>query len=288
MYFYRLLTKEELNQKKIHNNKNSFNDCLNTHKYVKGKNYIHLFLNAESCFEDFEHGRYDKCYVARFNIPDEIVCKYGIGIGGYSPLYNSYNKKYRTVYKSGHFWIPEIAIPSDSFNYNWCEEVHKTINDDGKCYLPDNFITDDLYYREIVYDGYLIGYKDEKELLEKYKNMIALKKHIIHILKTTRIVNINPDDLNRDSVAAYYAIANYALINGFINDIEELELITSKETYNKSINITNEINSNIVINKYGSSLNNSFCEKLQILGIDVDYDEIMENINIQKIKTISL
>lgn len=288
MYFYRLLTKEELIQKKIHNNKNSFSECVNTHKYIKGKNYIHLFLNAESCFEDFDHRKYDKCYVAKFNIPDEIVCKYGIGLGGYNPLNNSYDRKYRVINKTGHFWIPEIAIPSEEFTYDWCEDVHSDVDETGKCYLPDSFITDDSYYREIIYDGYLIGYKDEQELLEKYKSMIVLKKHIINALKTTKTVNINPRDLNRDSLLAYYAIANYAFINGFIDDPDNLKLKLSQTVDKESINITSENNSNVAINKHGNSLNASFCEKLEVLGIEVNYDALIENIHNQKIKAICL
>ena len=163
MYFYRLLTIDELNENKIHDNYNCFDDCENTHKYVEGKNYIHLFLNAESCFEDFEKEAYNKCYVARFNIPDEIVCKYGIGLGGYNPIYNAYNRKYRVININGHFWLPEIAIPSDDFDYKWCEELYPAVDKNGNCYLPDNFITDELKYREIICDGYLMGYKNKRE-----------------------------------------------------------------------------------------------------------------------------
>ena len=48
MYFYRLMSKEELKEKKIHNNRNNFSYYINTHKYKKNKKYVHLFLNAES------------------------------------------------------------------------------------------------------------------------------------------------------------------------------------------------------------------------------------------------
>lgn len=168
MYFYRLLTIDELEQKQIHNNKNKFNQCINTHKYIKGNNYIHLFLNAESCFEDFEKEDYSKCYIAKFDIPDEIVSKFGIGLGGYNPLYNSYNTKYRVINKNDSFWLPEIAIPATSFNYDWCEDYCKAIDENGECFLPKNFITDEQSYKKIVYDGYLIGYKNVEQLLNKY------------------------------------------------------------------------------------------------------------------------
>lgn len=175
MFFYRLLMREELEQKRIHKNTKSFEDCINTHKYIKGQNYIHLFLNAESCFENFEHYRYDKCFVAQFDIPEEIVRKYGIGLGGYSPLYNNYNRKYRVINQKESFWVPEIAIPESDFNYNWCTEVYPALDEHGNCYLPDHFITEELTYREIVYDGYLLGFKNVKELLQKYENMLKSK-----------------------------------------------------------------------------------------------------------------
>lgn len=288
MYFYRLLTKEELKQKQIHNNQNSFSWCENTHKYIKGKNYIHLFLNAESCFEDFERPRYNKCYVAKFNIPDEIVCKYGIGLGGYSPIYNSYNKKYRNITTRDHFWLPEIAIPSTDFNYGWCEEVHLSVDEEDKCYLPDNFITNDSYYREIVYDGYLLGYKDKDELLKKYKKMIRLKKHIIDVLQTTKRININPNNLNRDSILAYYALVNYAKENKFIDIINEINLQVSEIIDPLAINITTESDLDIVIDKQNKFLNSSFCARLEVIGIKVDYNILLSSMEIPKIMTMNL
>ena len=292
MYFYRLMSKEELKQKKIHNNKNNFSVYVNTHKYKKNRNYVHLFLNAESCFEDFDKALYNNCVIAKFDIPDDILIKYGIHLGEYNLSYNNYNKKYRFLnYRNtadGYsFWLPEIAIEAKDFDYNWLIDVCPTKNENGKYYLKDSFITDDIYYQSIVYDGYLIGYKDENELLEKYKNLIELKKHIINILKTTRIVNINPNDLNRDSMLAYYALANYALINGFIDDQSDLKLILSIKSDKKSINITSETGLETVINKYGNSLNHSFCEKLQTLGIDVDSDILIEKIRLNS-KTMIL
>ena len=86
MYFYRILSIEELRQKNIHNNENCFHDVVNAHKYKKDCSYVHLFLNAESCFEDFEKESYDKCLTAKFDVPDQIVYRYGIGLGGYSPI----------------------------------------------------------------------------------------------------------------------------------------------------------------------------------------------------------
>lgn len=288
MYFYRLLTIEELVHKKIHNNKHKFSDCVNTHKYIRGKNYIHLFLNAESCFEDFEKEKYDKCYVAKFNIPDDIVCKYGIGLGGYSPIYNSYNRKYRTINTINNFWLPEIAIPEASFNYDWCEAAHLSIDKTGNCYLPSDFITDELYYREIVYDGYLLGYKDENQLLAKYRNMIEIKKFIIDVLTTTKKININLKNVNDDSILAYYSLVNYAKENKFIDNISEITVSVSENIDNDAINITTESDLNTVISKQFNYSNPTFCSRLEVLGIKVDYDTLINNVDIIKIKKLSL
>jgi len=178
MYFYRILSILELQEKRIHNNQDSFCDVINTHKYKRNTSYVHLFLNAESCFEDFEKEKYTECFIAKFDIPESIVCKYGIGLGSYNSLYNSYNMKYRTVNKNGSFWLPEIAIPSFDFNYNWCCDVSPAVDQKGDCYLPNSFISDDKQYRKIIYDGYLFGFKDQKELLKKYEDMISSKNFV--------------------------------------------------------------------------------------------------------------
>lgn len=273
MYFYRILSVEELRQKKIHNNENSFHDLVNTHKYKKNCSYIHLFLNAESCFEDFEKENYDKCCVVKFDVPDEIVCRYGIGLGGYNPIFNSYNKKYRIINKNGHFWIPEIAIPSFDFNYDWCCDISSAVDKNGNCYLPDSFISDEIYYRQIVYDGYLLGLKDENELLQKYKQMIDLKKHIITVLKTTKKINIDYKNLNQDSLLAFYSLVEYAKSNNFIKDNYEITLSVSEANDLDAINITSYSCVSTVIDKRYNHSFPTFCSQLELLGIKVDYDK---------------
>lgn len=288
MYFYRLLSIEELKQKQIHNNQNKFNECENTHKYIKGKSYVHLFLNAESCFEDFERDRYDKCYVAKFNIPDEIVCKYGIGLGGYSPIYNAYSKKYRNINSKDHFWLPEIAIPAEDFDYAWCEDISLAVDKDNRCYLPDCFKTDDLYYREIIYDGYLLGYKNKDELLKKYTSIVTLKKHIIKVLATTKKIIINPKDLNSDSTLAYYVLVNYAKEKGFINTIDEIKLIISETIDFNAICITSSKDHVKTINRQYNYLYPTFCSRLKVLGLDFDETKVMNEFEEQKTKIITL
>lgn len=285
MYFYRLLSLDELKQKKIHDNKNQFWLYENTHKYIKNKNYIHLFLNAESCFEDFSMKAHHKCYVAKFNIPDEIVCKYGIGLGGYSPTFNTYNKKYRTVDKSGHFWLPEIAIPEDDFSYDWCLDVNKAVDNEGKRYLKDDYITEDDYYREIVYDAYLFGFKNKDELLLKYRKMIELMKHIIYVLTTTKRINIAPKDLNDDSLSAAYSLVNYGINNGYLKDINEIGIVSSERVDFDAINIMEGSILDIVISKKTRVLNRSFCARLKTLGIEIIDNKDTYNIQIPKVKT---
>lgn len=176
MYFYRLMSRKELQDKEIHNNTKYYEDCINTHKYDKNKKYVHLFLNAESCFEDFESILSDDMIVAQFDIPDEVVFKYGIGLGCYNPLYNSYTLKYRQHF-TFYFWLPEIAIEADDFNYDWCTKVSPIRDKRGEFYLPIDFRTDDNEYKEIINDGYLIGYNSEFDLLEKYKDMLSQMKY---------------------------------------------------------------------------------------------------------------
>lgn len=285
MYFYRLLTLEELSERKVHNNEHKFDECINTHKYVEGNSYVHLFLNAESCFEDFEKEDYKKCYIAKFNIPDEIVCKYGIGLGGYDAIFNPYNNKYRLVSTQAVFWVPEIAIASNDFNYNWLESVCPAIDKLGKHYLPENFITEDNDYKEIVYDGYLLGYKDEKELLKKYEDIINLKRHIINVLKTTRRINILTKDFNEDSIRACYSLVNYGFINGYIEHTGDVNLISNDSIDSEAINIASKIEANCVINKKYNYTNPSFCAKLKQLGIDVS-ENMVYDIHDQKIKKL--
>lgn len=284
MYFYRLLSLDELKQKKIHDNKNQFWLYENTHKYIKNKNYIHLFLNAESCFEDFSMKAHHKCYVAKFNIPDEIVCKYGIGLGGYSPTFNTYNKKYRTVDKQGHFWLPEIAIPEDDFSYDWCVDVHKAVDNDGKRYLKGDYITEDEYYKEIVYDGYLLGFKDKNELLLKYRKMIELMKHIIYVLTTTKKINIPSKYLNEDSISAAYSIINYGINNGYIKEATEIKFISLDKIDFDAINIMEGSVLDIVVSKKTNGLNRSFCARLKALCIEIIESQSIGNIEKTKVK----
>ena len=175
MYFYRLMAKKELQDKQVHNNTIYYEDCINTHKYIKGKKYVHLFLNAESCFEDFGSNLSNDMIIAKFDIPDEVVFKYGIGLGSYNPLYNSYTMKYRKNITS-YFWLPEIAIELSDFNYNWCTEVSPVKDKNGRYYLPSDFKTPEEEYIDIINDGYLLGYKSELDLLKKY-DKILLKRN---------------------------------------------------------------------------------------------------------------
>lgn len=277
MYFYRLMSKEELQCQKIHNNSDNFSLYINTHKYKRGKSYVHLFLNAESCFEDFDKDEYDDCVIAKFDIPDEILFKYGIKLGGYSLSYNSYNKKYRFLnYRNAvggySFWLPEIAIEAKDFNYNWLIDICETKDSNGKYFLKDSFITDDTYYQNIIYDGYLIGYSCEQDLEEKYNNILDLKQKIIKILKTTRNININPKDLNKDSLFATEILLNYALEHGFINKKEEINITLSSNIKQFSINISSDKKQEgeVVINKNYQHSSPSFCATLDKLGFNID------------------
>lgn len=281
MYFYRLMSKEELKEKKIHNNKNKFSYYINTHKYKKNRKYIHLFLNAESCFEDFDKKAYDSCVIAKFDIPDEILFKYGIHLGGYSLQYNHYNKKYRYLHYRNAvgdyaFWLPEIAIEAKDFDYNWMVDMCNAKNENGDYYLKESFITDDLYYQTIIYDGYLIGYNNEQELEEKYNQLLKQKQKIINILKTTKTININPKDLNNDSLLAVDILINYGLKYQLINSKNEIKVILNSEINPSSINITsNHIETDAIIininHKYSVP---SFCATLYKLGFNIDKDTL--------------
>lgn len=178
MYFYRLMAKKELKDKEVLNCASYYEDCINTHKYIKGKKYVHLFLNAESCFEDFESDLSKDMVIGQFDIPDEIVFKYGIGLGSYNPIYNSYTMKYRKNITS-YFWLPEIAIELSDFDYNWCTKVSPIKDKSGKYYLPADFMTPEDEYIDIINDGYLLGYNSEQELLEKYNKILLNRKNEI-------------------------------------------------------------------------------------------------------------
>ena len=175
MYFYRLMSKKEFKDKEVLNYSSYYEDCINTHKYVAGKKYVHLFLNAESCFEDFESDLSKDMVVGQFDIPDEVVFKYGIGLGSYNPVYNLYTMKYRTNLAL-YFWLPEIAIELSDFDYGWCTKISPIKDKKGKYYLPVDFITPEDEYRDIVNDGYLLGYNNEQELLKKYNQILLNKK----------------------------------------------------------------------------------------------------------------
>ena len=281
MYFYRLMSKEELKEKKIHNNRNNFSYYINTHKYKKNKKYVHLFLNAESCFEDFDKKAYDSCVIVKFDIPDEILFKYGIHLGGYSLQYNHYNKKYRYIHYRNAvgdyvFWLPEIAIEDKDFDYNWMVDICNAKNENGDYYLKESFITDDLYYKSIIYDGYLIGYNNERELEAKYNQLLEKKQKIINVLKTTKTVNINPKDLNNDSLLAVDILIDYGLKHQLINSNNEIKVILNCNINPLSINITsNNIETDAVIinvnHKYSVP---SFCATLHKLGFDIDKETL--------------
>lgn len=277
MIFYRLMAKKEYEDKKVHNNNKHFEDTFNTHEYQEGKNYIHLFLNAESCFESFDKIDYDKCLIGKFDIPDEIVCKYGIGLGGYDFLYNDYNMNYRYLdYKNMNgnycFWLPEIAILEDDFNYDWCIKT-SVAGIKNKGMLPFDFETDLVVYREIINDGYLYGYKNMDELLKKYNDIIKVKKKIMKYLSKNKQINITPTSLNNDSLTAANILLDYAIKNNFIKDKNEIYISVSADIKNNSINITDKVcddGNYVVINKNHKHTNPSFCAKLDYLGINVD------------------
>lgn len=285
MYFYRLMSKNELKSKKIHNNKNNFSVYVNTHKYKRGKSYVHLFLNAESCFEDFDKEAYDNSVIAKFNIPDDILFKYGIHLGGYNLNCNHYNKKYRFLNyhntAGGYsFWLPEIAIEAKDFDYNWMIDFCDTKDQNGKYFLKDSFLTDDVYYQNIIYDGYLMGYNSEEELEKKYDNLLNLKQEIINVLKTTKIININPKDLSNDSMMALEILINYALKLGYIKEKNEIKITLNDNVDSNSINITstNKTTEAVILNiDYHYSVP-SFCSMLYKLGFDID-KEILRSIH---------
>lgn len=281
MYFYRLMSKEELQKKKIHNNRNNFYYYINTHKYKKNKKYIHLFLNAESCFEDFDKNNYDSCVIAKFDIPDEILFKYGIHLGGYSLQYNHYNKKYRYIHYRNAigdyvFWLPEIAIEAKDFDYNWMVDICNTKNENGDYYLKESFITDDLFYQNIVYDGYLIGYNNEQELEEKYNQLLKQKQKIINVLKTTKNININPKDINNDSLLAVDILIDYGLKHQLINSKNEIKITLNSDINPLSINMTSDnIETDaIIINVNHKYSIPSFCATLYRLGFDIDKETL--------------
>lgn len=280
MIFYRLMSKKEYEVKKIKENSDSFSENINTHMYEPKKNYIHLFLNAESCFESFERIDYTKCLVGKFDIPDEVVCKYGIGLGGYDFLYNNYDKRYRHMdyqnKKNNYcFWLPEIALPEDDFSYDWCIETVIAGTERNRGYLPFEFETDLVSYREIINDGYLYGYDSKDELLKEYNDIIKTKKKIIKILKTTRKININPECLNNDSFIASKILINYALKNKMIEKESDIYISISKEIMKGAINIDNKeekAGDYVVINKNYRHTSRTFCATLDQLGINVDRD----------------
>lgn len=277
MIFYRLMSKEEFKNKKIHNNKNHFDESINTHKYEKGKNYIHLFLNAESCFESFDKVAYNECLIGMFDIPDRIVCKYGIGLGGYDFLYNAYSTNYRYPFVNNKnnyaFWLPEIAIKEEDFDYSWCIKKEKAGKEKYKGYLPFEFETDLVAYREIINDGYLYGYSNKDDLLKKYKELIKIKKRIMKILSTTKKINIIPRYFNEDSLLATKILIKYAIDNNFIKDSSEIFVSLNKKINSDAINIADidlGEKKNLIINRNTKHSNPSFCATLDALGINVD------------------
>lgn len=278
MIFYRLMSKEEFQNKKIHNNKNSFEDSINTHKYEEGKNYIHLFLNAESCFESFDKVAYNESFIGMFDIPDKIVCKYGIGLGGYDFLFNAYSTNYRHPYYNNNknnyaFWLPEIAIKEEDFNYSWCVKVERAGKEKYRGYLPFEFETDLITYREIVNDGYLYGYENEKELLKKYETLIKMKKRIMKILSTTKKINILPRYYNEDSLTVIKILVKYAIDNDLIKEPNEIYVSINKKLDPSAINIADIDSENkkaLIISKNRKHTNPSFCAMIDALGINVD------------------
>ena len=278
MIFYRLMSKQEFQDKKICHNKDSFNDSINTHMYEEGKNYIHLFLNAESCFESFDKVAYDESFIGMFDIPDKVVCKYGIGLGGYDFLCNSYSKNYRYLCYNNNknnyaFWLPEIAIKEEDFNYSWCVKAEKAGKEKHRGYLPFEFETDLVMYREIVNDGYLYGYENKEELLKKYKELIKIKKRIMRILGTTKKINIVPQYYNEDSLTATSILVKYAIENGLIKEPNEIYVSMNKKLDPNAINIADIDSENkkaLIINKNRKHTNPSFCAMIDSLGINVD------------------
>lgn len=280
MYFYRIMQEEELKSKKINNNAGDFFDAINTHKYIKGVNYVHLFLNAESCFEDFILDDISNLVLAKFNIPDEIIFKYGIGLGGYQLFSNKCTRKYRELVTKNsagtyNFWVPEIAIPEFDFNYDWCIDICKPKRVLYQYTLPESYITDDVMYQQIVSDGYLKGYKNEIELLNKYKDMLKYKKKIINTLKKFKTININPKDLNNDSLYTCSVLMEYALSCCFVDSKSDIKITVKDKLVNNSINIAsnhkfNENNSYIIIDKNINHTIPSFITTLDKLGFNVD------------------
>lgn len=279
MYFYRIMKKDELKSKKIHN-MNSFYYYINTHKYKRFKKYVHLFLNAESCFEYFDKSLYEDSIIGQFDIPDEIVFKYGIGLGCYNLARNDYNKKYRNLNNRNAqgqvgFWLPEISIESKDFDYNWLTDMCIPKDNNGNYYLKDTFITDDLHYQNIVYNGYLIGYNSYKELEKKYNDELKLKQKILEILKNNKKININPKDFNNDSLYTCEILINYALKHNFINFESEIKITLNKDLQIDSINLTNEFDEQvkekvIIINKSINYSNQTFTSRLAELGFIID------------------
>lgn len=278
MIFYRLMSKEEFQDKKIHNNKNNFEDSINTHKYEEGKNYVHLFLNAESCFESFDKVAYNESLIGMFDIPDKIVCKYGIGLGGYDFLCNAYATNYRYLCYNNNknnyvFWLPEIAIKEEDFDYGWCIRAERAGKEKNRGYLPFEFETDLGMYREIVNDGYLYGYESKEELLQKYKELIKIKKRIIKILSTTKKINIVPKYYNEDSLMAAKILIKYALDNGLIKEPNEIYISINKKLNPSAINVADIDSENkkcLIIGKNKKHINPSFCAMIDALGINVD------------------
>lgn len=285
MYFYRIMNKEELKNKEIKSNIEDFYDAINTHRYLKGVNYIHLFLNAESCFEDFILEEPSNLIIVKFDIPDEIVFKYGIGLGGYQLYYNKCTKKHREMViknaaGTSNFWVPEIAIPEFDFNYDWCTDVYKPKRIMYQYALPENFMTDDLLYKQIVDDGYLKGYKNEAELLKKYKAMLQYKKKIIEILKNNKNINISSKDLNNDSLYACLVLTNYALAKNIVESKSDIKITVNNEPNINSINITDGLDQDnfIIIDKNHNHTFPGFSATLDKFGFDVDKN-ILKNIN---------
>lgn len=87
--------------------RNDFNDGINTHDYKQGVKYLHFFHFYEGALEYVSGipsmGWDDRCFIASYDIPDEVLDKYR-GLGIYP--------------ESLHPAVPllEYAIPFDELN----------------------------------------------------------------------------------------------------------------------------------------------------------------------------
>jgi len=132
-------------------------DGTNTFKYEKDKEYIHLFLFAESMYNYskkllfLEYNNFIEC-----DIPIEVLKKY-FGYGYYERVIPGY-----------YIPLPEFSIPLEEFDLNYITNITK--EKQTEILKPNEY----EYYKNNIPEEYLVDYmtgcfkpgKNEKSILE--------------------------------------------------------------------------------------------------------------------------